>query len=143
MKHLSRHKLSCSGGALYCPKSPNFIIKSRNDLIYHIAKKHSAAGPKTNHTCKECNIEFPNLYSLRHHKQRYHTAKTTSNREKAVMQSLADARDDKSLEEELQSCTHFLVYSEIRIGRHSVFNFIVNNLTVQMIEQNWIAFWLN
>ena len=46
-KHLSRHKSSCSGGTLYCPKCPNFSIKSRDDLNYHIDKKHSAAGPKT------------------------------------------------------------------------------------------------
>ena len=61
------------------------------------------AGPKNNHTFKECSIEIPRFYSLRHPKQRYHTAETTSSVEKADMQSLADAGDDKSLEEELQS----------------------------------------
>ena len=75
---LSRHKSRCSGGTLYCPKCLNFFTKSRDDLKYHIAKKHSAAGPKKNHTCKECSIEFPSFYSLRHHKQRYHTAETNS-----------------------------------------------------------------
>ena len=48
------------------------------------------------------------------------------------MQSLADAGDNKSLEEELQSCRHFLVESEIQ---KSVFNFVVNNLTAQVIEE--------
>ena len=131
---LSRYKSRCSGGSLYCANCPNFSTESRDDLTYHIAKKHSAAGPKNNHTCKECSIEFPNFYSLRHHKQSYHTAETTS-REKADMQSLADAGDDKSLEEELQSCRHFLVDSEIQKGTHSVFNFVVNNLTAQVIEE--------
>ena len=51
------------------------------------------------------------------------------------MQSLADAGDDKSLEEELHSCKHFLFDSEIQKGRHSVFNFVVNNLTAQVIEE--------
>ena len=51
------------------------------------------------------------------------------------MQSLADAGDDKNLEEELQSCRHFLVDSEIQKGEHSVFNFVVNNLTAQVIEE--------
>ena len=50
------------------------------------------------------------------------------------MQSFADAGDDKSLEEELQSCRHLWVDSEIQKGRHSVFNFVVNNLTAQVIE---------
>ena len=51
------------------------------------------------------------------------------------MRSLADAGDDKSLEEELQSCRHFLVDSEIQKGTHSVFNFVVNNLTAQVMEE--------
>ena len=134
-KILSRHKSSCSGGTLYCTNCPNFSTTSRHDLNYHIAKKHSAAGPKNNRTCKECSIGFPSFYSLRHHKQRYHTAETTSSREKADMQSLADEGVDKSLEEEIQSCRPFLVDFEIKRGRHSVFNFVVNNLTAQVIEE--------
>ena len=43
--------------------------------------------------------------------------------------------DDQNLREELQSCRHFLVDSEIQKGRHSVFNFAVNNLTAQVIEE--------
>ena len=132
---LSRHKSHCSGGTLYCAKCPNFSTKSRDDLNYHIAKKHRAAGSKNNHMCKDCSIEFPSFYSLRHHKQRYHPAETASSGEKAGMQSFADARNDKSLEEELQSCRHFLVDSEIQKGRHSVFIFVVNNLTAPVIEE--------
>ena len=51
------------------------------------------------------------------------------------MQSLADDGDDKSLEGKLQSCRHFLVDSEIQKRRHRVFNFVVNNLTDQVIEE--------
>ena len=51
------------------------------------------------------------------------------------MQSLADAGDEKSLEEELQSCRQFVVDSEIQKGRHNVFNFVVNNLTAPVIEE--------
>ena len=41
-KHkISRHKARCSGGTLYCPKYSNFSTKTRDDLNYHIAKKHS------------------------------------------------------------------------------------------------------
>ena len=43
--------------------------------------------------------------------------------------------NDQSLREELQSCRHFLVDSEIQKGRHSVFNFVVNSLTAQVIEE--------
>ena len=120
---------------MYCPKCLNFSTKSRDDLNYDVAKKHGAAGPKNNHTCKECSIEFPSFYSMRHHKQRYHTTKTTSSGEKVDLQSLSDAGDDKGFEEELLSCTHFLLDSEIQKGRHSVFNFVVNNLKSQVIEE--------
>ena len=51
------------------------------------------------------------------------------------MRSLADAGGDNNLDEELQSCRHFLVDSEIQEGRHSVFNFDVNKLTAQVIEE--------
>ena len=107
-----RHRTRCSAGTLYCTQCPNFSTTAQADVSYHIAKNHSAAGPKNNHTCKKCSIEFPRFYSLRHHKKRYHTAETTSSGEKADMQSLADAGDDKILEEELQSCRHFLVDSQ-------------------------------
>ena len=133
-QHLSQQKSNCIGGTLYCPKFPNFFTKLGDDLYYHIANKHSAAGPKKSHKCKECSTEFPSFYSLRLHKQRYHTAETTSSGEKADMHSLADAGDDKSSEEELQSCRQFLVDSEIQKRRHSVFNFVVNTITAQVIE---------
>ena len=116
-------------------KLSHFSTKSGDDLNYHIVKKHSAAGHKNNHTCKECSIEFPSFCSLRRHKQRYHTAETTTSGEKADMQSLADAGGHKTLEEELQSCSHFFVDSEIQKGRHSVFNFVVNNLTAHVFEE--------
>ena len=43
--------------------------------------------------------------------------------------------DDQSLREDLQSCRHFLVDSEVQKGRHSVFNFAVNNFTAQIIKE--------
>ena len=43
--HLARHKKRCSAGTLYCSKCPNFSTLSQDDLNYHIAKQHSAAGP--------------------------------------------------------------------------------------------------
>ena len=64
-KHLYRHKLSCSGGTLYCPKCPNFSTKARDDLNYHIAKQRCASGPSIAYKCKLCHAEFPGFYALR------------------------------------------------------------------------------
>ena len=35
----------------------------------------------------------------------------------------------------LQSCRYFLVDSELQKRRHSVFNFVVNNLTAQVMKK--------
>ena len=51
------------------------------------------------------------------------------------MEDIVGDVDDQSLREELQSCKHFLVDSEKQKGRHSVFNFAVNNLTAQVTEE--------
>ena len=70
-KNLSRHKLCCSGGALYCPKCPEFSTKlsrfslSREDFYYQIAKKHSVPRPSITYKCKLCLAEFPGFYALR------------------------------------------------------------------------------
>ena len=51
------------------------------------------------------------------------------------MEDIVGDVDDQTLREELESCRFFLVDSEIQKGRHSVFNFSVNNLTAQVIEE--------
>ena len=71
-KNLSRHKLRCSGGTLYCANCPNFSTKSRDDLNYHIAKKHATPRAKNTHKCKICFKEFSGFYALRQHKTNEH-----------------------------------------------------------------------
>ena len=71
-KHLSRHKLSCPGGTLYCPKGPSFSTKSRDGLNYHIAKKRSVPRPSKTYNCKLRHAEFPFFYALRQHRNTQH-----------------------------------------------------------------------
>ena len=71
-KNLSRHKSRCSGGTLYCSKCPSFSTKSRDDLYYHTAKQHSAAGPSKTYKCKLCYAEFPGFYASRQRKNTQH-----------------------------------------------------------------------
>ena len=130
-KHLSRHKLNCSGGTLYFAICPNFSIKSRNDLNYHMAEKHATARVKTTHKCKICFKEFSCFYALRQHKTSEHGIQMKS-AEFDVNDFLED--DDACLKEERQACQHFLVDSELEKGRHRVFtlamstfdNFLIN-----------------
>ena len=134
-KHLSRHKKSCSAGTLYCTQCPNFSTLSQDDFNYHIAKQHSAAGPSKTYKCNLCHAEFPGFYALRQHKNTQHGKQIGFGANNIDVEDIVGDVDDQSLRAELQSCRHFLVDSEIQKGRHSVFNFAVNNLTAQVIEE--------
>ena len=133
--NLSRHKSRCSGGTLYCTQCSNFFTKSRDDLNYHIAKQHSAAGPSKTYKCKLCHAEFPGFYALRQHKNIQHGKQIGFGASNIDLVDIVGDVDDESLREELQSCRHFLVDSEIQKGRHCVINFAVNDLTAQVIEE--------
>ena len=135
-QHLSRHKSRCSGGTLFCPKCPNFSTKSRDDLNYVIAKQHKLAGPSKTYNCKVCHAEFPGFYAPRQHKNSEHGKQIGVGASNIDVEDIEGDVDDQSLREELQSCRHFLIDSEIQKVRHSVFNFAVNNLTAQVIEEN-------
>ena len=63
--NLAHHKKSCSAGTLYCSQSPIFTTKSRNDMNYHTATKHSAAKTDITFKCKLCYQDFPAFYALR------------------------------------------------------------------------------
>ena len=133
--NLARRKKSCFAGTLYCPKCPNFSTKPRNDLNYHIAKQHSAAGPSKTYKCNLCHAEFPGFYAVRQHKNTQHGKQIGFGMSHIDVEDIMGDVDDQTLREELQSCRHFLVDSEIQKGRHSVFNFAVINLTAQVIEE--------
>ena len=120
---------------MYCPKCPNFSTTSKDDLKFHIANKHSAAGSKNSHTCKECQAEFPGCYALRQHKNTQLGTQIGFGTNNIDVEDIVGDVDDQSLKEELQSCRHFLVDAEIEKERHRVFNFVVNNLTAQVIEE--------
>ena len=120
---------------MYCTQCPNFSTKSRDDLNYHIAKQHSAAGPSKTYKCKLCHAEFTGFYALREHKNTQHGTQFGFGASNFDVEDIVGDVDDQSLKEELQSCRHFLVDSEIEKRRHSVFNFAVNNLTAQVIEE--------
>ena len=113
-QHLSRHKKNCSAGTLYCTQCPNFSTKSRDDLNYHFAKQHSAAGTSKTNKSKLCHAEFPGFYALRQHKNTQHGTQMGFGASNIDVEDIVGDVDNQSLREELQSCRHFLVDSEIR-----------------------------
>ena len=132
---LARHKKSCSAGILYCTQCPNFFTESKDDLNYHIAKQHSAAGPSKTYKCTPCHAEFPGFYALRQHKNTQHGTQIGFGASNIDVKDIVGDVDDQGWREELQSCRHFLFDSETQKGRHSVFNFAVTNLTAQVIQE--------
>ena len=84
--------------------------------------------------CKECHAEFLRFYALRHHKNSQHGTQIGFGASNIDVEDIVRDVDDQNLREELQTCRHFLVDSEIQKGRHSVFNFVVNNLKAQVVE---------
>ena len=133
--NFARHKNSCSAGTLYFTQCPNFLSLSQDDLKYHIANQQCVAGPSKKYKCKLTHAEFPGFYVLRQHKNTQHGTQTGFGASNIDLEDIVGDVDDQSLREELQSCRHFLVDSEIQKGRHSVFNFVINNLTAQVIEE--------
>ena len=126
----ARHKTKCSGGTLFCTRCPNFSTKS---LIYHFAKKHNTPKPVAIFKCKLCYPESPGFYALRQHKYTQHgVAIKTAN---VDPDDIINEVDDANLKEELRSCQHFLVDSELERARHKVFNYAIENFNAKIVDE--------
>ena len=131
-KHLSRHKSGFNSGTLYCANCPNFSTKSRDDLIYQIAKKHATPRVKNKHKCEICFKEFSGFYALRQNKTSEHGVQMKS-AEFDMSNLLED--DDADLKGKLQEYQYFLVDSELEKGRHRVFNFTMSIFDNSLINK--------
>ena len=126
--------MRCSGGKLYRPKCPNFYTKSRDDLNYYIAKKHSVPRPSITYKCKLCQAGFPGFYALRQHKNTQHGTKIGFGANYIDVEDIVGAVDDQSMREELESCKHVLTDTEMENGRHRVFNFAMSSFDVSLLN---------
>ena len=137
-----RHKKSCSAGTFSCTHCPNFSTKTRSDLNYHTAKKHSTPKPDITFKCKLCYQEFPGFYALRQHRNTQHGMQIGSGTRDVNLEHIVGGFEDHSLREELRSCQHFLVHSELERTRHKVFNFTVETLN-ETIENEKLDHFFN
>ena len=115
--NLSRHKKRCSVWLVFCSKCPNFSSKSKSDLIYHVAKKQGA--PKRIATFK-CKLRYQGFFgfcTLRLLKNILHgfLINTTYFDPDDIINEV----DDMNLNEELHSCQHFFVDSDLERARHT------------------------
>ena len=120
---------------MHCTHCPNFSTKSRNDLNYHIAKKHSAPKPDVTFKCKLCYREYPRFYALRQHRNTQHGKQIGSETRDVDVEHIVGDVEDHSLREELRSCQHFLADSELERARHKVFNYAVETLNKTLVNE--------
>ena len=132
--NLARHKKKCSACTLYCTQCHNFSTKSQYDMNYHIAKKYSAPKPDVTFKCKLCYQEFPGFYALREHKNTQHETQIGFGANNIDVENKVRGVDDRSLREELESCKHFLTYTEMENGRHRVFNFAISSFDISLLN---------
>ena len=141
--NIVRHKKRCSVATLYCTQCPNFSTKFQNDLNYHIAKKHSAPKPDITFKCKLCFQEFLVFYALRQHRNTQQTMQIGSGTREVDVEHIMGDVEDHRLREELRSCQHFLVDSELERARHKVFNYAVEALNETVMNEKLDHFFNN
>ena len=92
-------------------------------MSYQIAKKQSKATARVVQKCKTCDNGFHSFYNLREHRRKNHEPQRGSRDQNVDVADVMWDVDDKSLKEEIETCKHFLVNSEMENGRHRVYNF--------------------
>ena len=134
----ARHRKRCEDKDQHkCPNC-SFISKKKEEMDYHVAKKHAESSSKQSTVCPFCEQEFPSYYSLQQHRRREHGAKqrkpsdTVADLSKIVDE---EGEDGEKLKEELSACKHFLVGTEMENGRHKIFNFQLSKLYTKIINE--------
>ena len=132
--NIVRHKKRFSVGTLFCTQCPNFSTLSQDDLNYHVAKKHSDPRPSITYKCKLRHAEFQGFYALPQHKNAQHGTQIGFGANRIDVVDIVGDVDDQSLREELESCKHFLTDTELKNGRHRVFNFAMSSFDISLLS---------
>ena len=133
--NLARHKKKCSAGTLFCTQCPNFSTKSHDDLNCHNAKKHSAPKLGVTFLCKLCYQEFPGFYASRQQINTQHGMQIRSRTRDVDVEHKVEDVEDHGLREELRSCQHFLVDSDVERARHKVVTYAIENLNAKIVDE--------
>ena len=141
--NLARHKKSCSAGTLFCTQCPKFSTKAQIDLNYNIAKKHSAPEPDVTFKCKLCYQEFSGHYALCQHRNTQHGMQIGSGARDVDLEYIVGDVVNHSLREELRSCQHFLLDSELEKARNKVFSYAKETLNETIVNEKLDHFFNN
>ena len=139
--NFARHKKRCSVGTLFCTHCRNLSTKSQIHLNDHNAKEHGAPKPDVTFRCILRYQGFPGFCALRQHKNSQHgfPIKTANADPDGIINEGVDA----NLKEELRSCQHFLIDSELKRARHKVFTYAKENLNAKIVDEKLDLFFNN
>ena len=137
-QNAARHRKRCEKQAEHKCSKCHFHTKNKDEMNYHVAKKHAPASSKQSTMCSSCEQKFPSYYSLQQHRRKEHGAKqrkpsdTVADLNKIVED---EGEDDEKLKEEIGACHDFLVDTEMENGRNKVFNFQISKLDTKIINE--------
>ena len=120
--NLARHKKNCSADTLFCSQCPSFPTESYNHLNYQNAKKPSAPKLDVTFKCKLCYQKYPGFYASRQQRNTQHRMQIRSGTRDVDVEHIVGDVEIHRLREELRSCQHFLVDSDVERARDKVYN---------------------
>ena len=91
--------------------------------------------PDVTFKCKLCYQEFPGFYGLLQHRNAQHGKQIGSRTRNVDVEHIVRNVVDHSLREELRSCQHFLVYSELERTRGKEFNYAVKTFNETVVNE--------
>ena len=86
---------------------------------------------------------FPGFCALRQHRNTQHRTQIGTGTRDVDLEHIVGDVEDHSLREELRSCQHFLVVSELERARHKVFNYAVETLNETIVNEKLDHFFTN
>ena len=74
-KNAARHQKRCEKQEERKCSKCHFHTKNKDEMNYHVAKKHAPASSLQSTVCSSCEREFASYYSLQQHRRKEHGAK--------------------------------------------------------------------
>ena len=125
---------------------PNVPISSQNPKTIWITillRRTAPPKPVITFKCKPCFQEFPGFYALRQHWNTQHGMHIRSGTRDVDPEHIVGDVEDHRLREDLHSCQHFLVDSELERARHKVFNYAAETLNETIVNEKLDHFFDN
>ena len=72
--HAARHRKSCQAGIFSCPGC-KFFTYNKQEMNYHVPKKHAPSTSKQSMVCSSCEKEFLSYFSHQQHRRKENGAK--------------------------------------------------------------------